>query len=156
MELVASEFTGRHRGLPFFRDVRVDNPLEAKSILSLHRALLDASDSLETESRFLWLMARLIRHYADTSYIEPKLGREKQAIEKACRYIEENSTKGVSLNELAGQVGFSPYHFLRVFHAEVGMPPYEYLENVRIRFGTHHAFDWRRVYSVPGVGNFEG
>jgi AraC-like DNA-binding protein len=35
--------------------------------------------------------------------------------------------------ELAEHVSLSPYYLLRVFHAEVGMPPYTYLESVRIR-----------------------
>ncbi len=36
------------------------------------------------------------------------------------------------MQELAQHVGLSPYYFLRVFRAEVGMPPYAYLESVRI------------------------
>ncbi len=39
----------------------------------------------------------------------------------------------MSLNELAQYVGLSPYYLLRVFRAEVGMPPYAYLESVRVR-----------------------
>jgi AraC-like DNA-binding protein len=34
---------------------------------------------------------------------------------------------------LARQAALSPYYFLHVFRAEVGMPPYAYLETVRIR-----------------------
>ena len=35
---------------------------------------------------------------------------------------------------LAQHVALSPYYLLRAFRAEVGMPPYTYLENVRIRY----------------------
>ena len=35
--------------------------------------------------------------------------------------------------DLAERVGLSPYYLLRVFRAEVGIPPYVYLESVRIR-----------------------
>jgi AraC-like DNA-binding protein len=37
------------------------------------------------------------------------------------------------LTQLAEHVSLSPYYLLRVFRAEVGMPPYAYLESVRIR-----------------------
>jgi AraC-like DNA-binding protein len=61
------------------------------------------------------------------------LGRERTAIRRARRYIETYFAQGVSLTELAGHVSLSPYYLLRVFRAEVGMPPYAYLESVRIR-----------------------
>jgi AraC-like DNA-binding protein len=133
MEMLASDLTGSHRGLPFFKDVRVDDSRTTQDLLSLHRALFDSPGSLESESRFLWIMTQLVKRYADASFTERKLGREKKAIEHACQYIDENFASGVSLSELARQVAFSPYYFLRVFRAEVGMPPYEYLENVRVR-----------------------
>jgi AraC-like DNA-binding protein len=41
--------------------------------------------------------------------------------------------QGISLTQLADHVSLSPYYLLRVFRAEVGMPPYTYLESVRIR-----------------------
>jgi AraC-like DNA-binding protein len=133
METAASELTGRQRGLPFFKDVRVDHPWATKNLLSLHKALLDASNSLEYESRFLWVMAQLIKRYADSSYTEQKIGREKKVVEQVCDYIHENSVNGVSLSELARHVALSPYYLLRVFRTEVGMPPYVYLENIRVR-----------------------
>jgi AraC-like DNA-binding protein len=52
---------------------------------------------------------------------------------RACRYIDENFAEGVSLKELADHVALSPYYLLRVFRAEVGLPPYMYLENTRVR-----------------------
>jgi AraC-like DNA-binding protein len=133
MATIVYELTGRHQAAPFFKNVRVDDAWVTKNLMSLHRILFDASDTLEYESRFTWLMAQLVRRYADASFTEPKLGTEKTAIEKARRYIDENFARGVSLSELAQHVAFSPYYFLRVFRAEVGMPPYEYLENVRVR-----------------------
>jgi len=63
-----------------------------------------------------------------------QVGQEKKAIQQARRYIEEHFAVGVSLHELAQYVGLSPYYFLRVFRAEVGMPPYTYLESVRIGY----------------------
>ena len=49
------------------------------------------------------------------------------------QYIHEHFAESVKLNALAQHVSFSPYYLLRAFGAEVGMPPYTYLESVRIQ-----------------------
>jgi AraC-like DNA-binding protein len=133
MEMAIYELTGRNRALPFFADVRVDNPWLSKNILSLHETLLLDSATLEGESRFIWILTQLIKRYADTTTTELKLGIESKTIQKACEYIEDCFAEEVSLNSLAQYVALSPYYFLRAFRAEVGMPPHAYLESVRIR-----------------------
>ncbi len=132
MEMAAFELTGRHVSLPYFKQVRVDNPFIRKSILSLHQAMLEDVSPLEYESRFIWTLAQLIKHHADLSHPEQRIWKEKKAIQQARLYIEEHFSRGVTLHELAQHVRLSPYYFLRVFRAEVGMPPYAYLESVRI------------------------
>jgi AraC-like DNA-binding protein len=133
IEMAISELTGTNHAIPFFKEVRVDDPHVAKNISALHRAMFDASSLLESESRLLWMLTQLIERYADVSYAQRKAGREKKVVQQACNYIEENFAKGISLNELAEYVALSPYHLLRVFRAEVGMPPYTYLESIRVR-----------------------
>ncbi|RPI89738.1 MAG: AraC family transcriptional regulator [Chloroflexi bacterium] len=133
METAAFELTGRHEGLPFFKDVRVDDRWAARSVLSLHKALSQGASMLECEARILLTLAQLVKRYADTHVTEQTPGKEKKAIQQARRYIEESFAERITLNQLAQQVSLSPYYFLRVFRAEVGMPPYAYLESVRIR-----------------------
>jgi AraC-like DNA-binding protein len=132
MELAACELTGRHQMLPFFKEVRVDDLRVRNNILSLYNAMLENASPLECESRFIWTLAQLIKHYADASHVEQKLGKEKRPIKRALQYIHDHVALGISLHELAQYIGLSPYYFLRVFRAEVGMPPYAYLESVRI------------------------
>jgi AraC-like DNA-binding protein len=88
---------------------------------------------LESESRLLWTMTQLIKRYAHVGSGEGHLGKEKWTIQLVRQYIDEHFTESVSLNTLAQHVSLSPYYLLRAFRAEVGMPPYAYLENVRIR-----------------------
>ena len=133
MEMAVSELTGRHEALPFFKDVRVDAAWARNNILSLHKAMYQGASPLECESRFIWTLAQLIKRYADISSTEQRLGKEKKAIQLARNYIDECFAEGISLNQLAQHVALSPYYLLRAFRAEVGMPPYAYLESVRIR-----------------------
>lgn len=133
METAVFELTGRHQGLPFFKDVRVDHRWAANSVLALHKAIAQGASTLECESRFLWTLAQLIKRYADTHSTEQPIGKERKTVQQVRHYIDECFAEGITLNQLAQQVGLSPYYLLRVFHTEVGMPPYAYLESVRIR-----------------------
>lgn len=133
MQSALRELTGRQQGLPFFADVQINQPETAADLLALHCALRDATSALECAERFLWTLAQLIKRYADKPYSENRLAKETQAVRKTRQLIHEHFCEGVSLQQLADQVAFNPYYLLRVFRAEVGMPPYAYLESVRIR-----------------------
>lgn len=132
METAAYELTGR-RALPFFKEVLVEHRWATNRVSSLHRAILEGAGALESDSRLLWMMTQLIKRYADTGSREGALGEEKRALRQVRNYIEEHFAENVTLRTLAQHVSLSPYYLLRAFHAEVGMPPYAYLESVRIR-----------------------
>lgn len=55
----------------------------------------------------------------------PPRQRQKELVVEVCRLIEQ-SAKEPTLNELAGAVGLSPYHFNRVFKGIVGVTPKQY------------------------------
>ena len=133
MKMAIYELTGRNQPLPYFADIRVDDPWVTKNILSLHKILLQDSTAMECESRFIWILTQLVKRYSDTITNEQKPGNESKTIQKAREYIEDSFARQVGLNDLARYVALSPYYFLRVFSAEVGMPPHAYLESVRIR-----------------------
>ena len=132
METAVLELTGR-RALPFFNEVLVDHPWATSSVSSLHQAILEGAGTLDCESRLLWIMTQLIKRYADVGSTQRHLGQEKRAVRLVRQYIEEHFAESVTLNALAEYVSLSPYYLLRAFRAEVGMPPYAYLESVRIR-----------------------
>ncbi|MCB0212756.1 MAG: AraC family transcriptional regulator [Anaerolineae bacterium] len=132
MQQAAFELTGRRQALPFFAEVRIDHPWTIKNILAMHHALEQKSNPLEAESRFVWTLAQLIKHYADVRYTEQPLGHERKAVRQARRYIDTHYDQGVNLTQLADHVALSPYYLLRVFRAEVGMPPHTYQDSVRI------------------------
>jgi AraC-like DNA-binding protein len=53
-------------------------------------------------------------------------------IDKAVAYIEANLSRRLTLEDVAGQVGYSPYHFLRLFWAVTGETPGAYIRNRRL------------------------
>ena len=50
----------------------------------------------------------------------------------AIDYINNNYYKKITLKELALQVNYSQYHFIRIFQKETGKTPFEYLTDIRV------------------------
>ena len=57
---------------------------------------------------------------------------ESETAEIAIRYINEHFSEDLSLEQLAAQVGLSPYYFIRVFRRETGYTPHDYLTSRRM------------------------
>jgi len=133
MQMALDELTERRHALPFFPAVRIDDRWARDRLIKLHHTLANGTDILEAESCFLWTLAQLIKRYADISLAEQRIGVETDAIRRAQRYIDEHFMHGISLRQIAEHVSLSPYYLLRAFRAHIGMPPYAYLESVRIR-----------------------
>jgi len=55
------------------------------------------------------------------------------SIQKACLYLETHFQEPVTVEDAARQTALSKYHFSRVFKAETGSSPHEYLSTLRLR-----------------------
>lgn len=90
------------------------------------------------------LMVHLLRNYA----IEPMQIRERhnglspQHLKRITDYVQTYLTQPLSLDELAYQIGFSPYHFARLFRQEVGESPHQFVLRQRVE----HA---KKLLSIP-------
>ena len=56
----------------------------------------------------------------------------RRAVEAAL-WIDARSSEEISLEKAAAQAGLSPFHFLRVFSAALGVTPHQYLVRSRLR-----------------------
>jgi AraC-like DNA-binding protein len=57
----------------------------------------------------------------------------ERRVSTALRRIEAVADAPLSLHDLADEAATSPYHFLRVFDALVGMTPHQFLLHTRLR-----------------------
>jgi AraC family transcriptional regulator len=96
----------------------------------------------------------------------------EQAILSTLIYIQSHLESDLALDVLAGRVGFSPYHFHRIFREVIGEPTKEYIRRLRIDraayrlkiseetimrialdagFQTHESFTraFRRRFGIP-------
>jgi AraC-like DNA-binding protein len=104
----------------------------ARRILDLH-ALLDSDvDPLRGQTALADVLHLLCtRHGASGARCTtPPL--RTAAVSRVRDYLEENFARTVTLTELAAIGGVSPFHLSRQFRARYGLPPYMYLELVRV------------------------
>ncbi|HBN96307.1 MAG TPA: hypothetical protein DDZ66_08395 [Firmicutes bacterium] len=52
-------------------------------------------------------------------------------IQHSLDYVEGHRTEPLTVEDLASQIGFSPYHYYRIFGAYVGIPVMEYVRRRR-------------------------
>ncbi len=55
------------------------------------------------------------------------------AVSKLVEYLEEHPRNNISLQEMAALAGLSKFHFLRLFKDKIGIPPYEYQLQLKIK-----------------------
>jgi AraC-like DNA-binding protein len=132
MQEAVFQLTGRHQDSPYFSNVRVDDQVLAKCVRDLHTSLIQDANPLETESIFINALTSIVTKTADFRYPAISIRCERDAVRKARQYIESNWSEKITLSELAEYVGLSRYYLLRVFCAEVGMPPHSYQDSIRM------------------------
>ena len=134
MVQIMAEFPQRKQGLPEFPHGALRDLEVAKR---LRRFLLAAEDEgstlLQRESYLTEALAWLVGRHATGRRPANALGRERKSIATARGYLEARAAESISLHELAGVTGLSPYYLCRVFRRDVGLAPHAYQTQVRVR-----------------------
>jgi len=90
-------------------------------------ALRTACGAPCSSSDALRLTARVTSESSQNGTMEYQI-----AVNKALDYIEMNYPQKINLNDLACAAHVSPYHFHRIFRAQTGVSPKEYLDRIRV------------------------
>lgn len=119
-------------------------PLAAFSWLQLCQTLVSPSSSpIENQSRLLTALADLVSNAIPAGWALPSPPRsESAALHPAIDFIHANLAEELTLDQLAQTVRLSPYHFLRLFKQQVGLPPHTYILQLRIELA-------KRLLSAP-------
>ncbi|MDY6987357.1 MAG: AraC family transcriptional regulator [Thermodesulfobacteriota bacterium] len=133
LQEAACQIAGRPKDIPFFKAGVIRDHDLAGSIHCLHVRLEETGKStLEKESRLLWMLTHLITRHADAPPPLKTVGRERTRVKRVREYMEAHFHQDISLNRLASLANLSPFHFVRVFRKELGLPPHTYLTQVRV------------------------
>jgi len=71
------------------------------------------------------------------------------------RYIEEHIKENITLEEVASQIGYSLYHFSRVFSLSKGITVMEYIRSRRLSLAATQLFQGRNVIDIAFEYGFE-
>ncbi len=85
------------------------------------------------------LAVHLLRHYTvvGAAIKEPTQGLTQQQMSRVIDFIQAHLSQDISLESLAQQTGFSPYHFARLFRRMTGESPHRFLLRQRVERARH-------------------
>lgn len=132
MAEVASQCNERLTPFPCFSALMVSDRRLANKFVKAHRKCEIGADALTTQTALLDLLVLLIQRHSDKQHSIRPFGNEIAAVKRAKEYLTENFNKNISLDSLAQIAYLSPFHLLRAFRKAVGLPPHEYLINLRV------------------------
>ncbi|WP_246676804.1 AraC family transcriptional regulator [Mesorhizobium sp. B2-4-15] len=83
-----------------------------------------------------------------------KGGLSVRSVRKAQEFLNENFSRKLALAEMAAVCGLSPYHFVRAFSRTFGMPPHQYVLDLRLDFAEKLLADSRM--SIADIAHLSG
>jgi AraC-like DNA-binding protein len=158
LRFVAREATGRDFAPAFDRSF-VHDPGLADRVHATHATLEGNADRLQKECALLETLGDLIIHHASkadkaSTVVTPT--RSTAALRRVRDLLEAEYARTVTIRELALEAGLSTFHLIRVFRASFGLPPYKYLEQVRIQQARRlirHGFPLTHVVHATGFSD---
>jgi AraC-like DNA-binding protein len=114
-------------GEPVVRD-----PAVATRFRALFDALEQPPDPLAAETLLLEALAALVPRLGPGAAEPRPAGTESAAVGRVREYLRARAAQSLTLEALAGVARLSPFHLVRVFRNEVGLPPHQYQLLVRV------------------------
>ncbi len=110
----------------------IADPNMAGQLIALHGRLEASADLLERQSACTLVLAEFFRRYSTVRCIRAPIRTERDPARRARELLHECYAERLPLARLAAHAGLSPYYFLRMFRAAVGMTPHLYLNQIRV------------------------
>jgi AraC-like DNA-binding protein len=128
----ASTAVGKPLPLPSFSNPIIHDQHVAQILRELHCLLQLPNSALAQESYSVWVASQLVTRHADQRPTPRAVGREHRGVKLAQDFIQANYADNVTLGQIASLAGLSSFHLIRVFTAQVGLPPHAYLNQIRV------------------------
>ncbi|MBI4650232.1 helix-turn-helix transcriptional regulator [Candidatus Desantisbacteria bacterium] len=112
-------------------------PVNQSLLPLLRKFMIEFDNKIEGSEIILHAMNLEICHSIIRSIFDftPELDKisNRLEIDKAIEYLYQNLDKKITVDNLAKAACMSPSHFFRVFKNEIGQPPQDYLNKVRMK-----------------------
>jgi AraC-like DNA-binding protein len=100
----------------------------------LAQAAADGQSDIALDEAGLLLASRFVQVVSGRPRRLPGGGvRDRRRAVEAALWIDEHSSRPIDLEDAAQAAGLSPFHFLRLFGAVLGVTPHQYLVRSRLR-----------------------
>lgn len=113
---------------PTFHDAEL-----AVRLLELHRWSEKGGSLLGRQSLYVGLLALLLDRHAQTPTQLNERDDEPRVVKRARAFLDENLSDKVTLDDLATEVGLTPFRLLRSFRKATGLTPHQYQLQARVR-----------------------
>jgi len=123
--------------LPCFQENKLQDPKFSAALQGLHAAVEAEGSILGRQSGLLAAMAELYRRYGSAQPQACSLGDESSRAKRVAEFLREHYAEPVSLRSLAELAEMSPFHLVRSFKKELGLPPHVYLTQLRLQEAKH-------------------
>jgi len=132
LRLAADALRDRPGPAPLLPAPAVADPELTTRLAAVLARLGVPGDPLQRESGLLEVLGELLQRHGNVPLRRVSLGGLNPAICRVREYLDAHFAGRVTIADLARVGGLSPFHLIRLFHARVGLPPYMYLEHLRI------------------------
>lgn len=133
MLLLSRDLISNHGAVPWFPDAVVRDPGLAEQFRLLFNMLTRDGDKLLKESLLLSSIAWLVMRHGRTPGSPRALPSVGHPIRMIKDLLASCPEEDYSLSQLAEMVHLSPWHFLRQFKKQVGLPPHAWLIQARLK-----------------------
>lgn len=130
-DLVRTNCDVTEQKLPQFLKQIVDHPELLARYQLLHHELLNHPITLEQESRLSLLLSDLSQ-WAGIDIKKQQKDKYSTIAERMKDYIHEYYSDNIQLDDLMDITGLSRFHLIKVFREQYGLPPHQFLNNLRI------------------------
>ena len=154
IQAVAAEVLGKHDGLPFFPATVIYEHTVIASFLALLAALQNSVSTLEREMKLQRFVTTLVTRCADRRPLDDMAVRKRHNVQRAVDYLTAHCDENVRLEDLAAIAGISPFHFSRMFTAQVGLPPHSFQNHLRLVRSKKLLRDGRPISTVAAAIGF--
>lgn len=127
-----AEDLGTLRGTPGFTTDMVADPQGVQAVTEIHRAA-EAGNALAADTLLRSVVARMLTRHAGPLPARTVRGAGGADAATARAVLQERMADPPSLEQLAAELGTSPFALLRAFRERYGMPPHTWLTDARVR-----------------------
>lgn len=132
LETIAEEIGDHFTGGRIFQSPFICDESLCRPFLRFHTEMDSKPTAMESSSLLREFVGELIIRYGNRPATTLRLGNERRAVKRVKDCLESCYADNLTLEELARIANLSPFHLIRVFRKEVGLPPHVYQTRLRL------------------------